>query len=908
MKPEMTQFILKQTASKTIIIFCFLLLSGLTYAQTEKSEREITVPDYSGSAHNLLDKISKTENIVFSYSSEISLNYQVKFQKKKMLLTEFLDILFKEKQIDYKVNKSKVLLFPKKTIGSISSGLFQTVRGTIVDSDSKLPLMFATILVVGSDPLIGATTDMQGKFRLEKVPIGRIALQLSYVGYEGKTIQNIIVNSGKEVILELGMQESVVKMEEVVIKAYKKKGEAQNKMSLVSARSISAEETKRYAGGFDDPSRVVSSFAGVANTGDGSSDIIVRGNSPKYIQWRVEGVEITSPYHFGDPVGGVSVLNNNLLASSDFYTAAFSAEYGDVLSSVFDVKLRTGNNEKFESTFGFGLMGTDFTLEGPFKKGYGGSFLVNYRYSTAALVKDLGFVDIKGIPKYQDATFKVVLPTKNAGMFSFFGLGGLSGYTVEDIKPLTRPTPGNTMRVADITEDYDKQTYLSNLGMTHTYSINKNSFVKTNLSYSTNGISDDITESSIIKLYNSTGEFLSDSVTDSRLNFRNRLKESAYRGAITYSNKLNAKNRIQVGTKYTLFDYDYDQRTRPDSASPMFTVVDFNKNVGTLRNFVSWKHRLNEKITIVGGVHNMNVLLNHKSTIEPRLALNWKLSKSSSVHVGYGNHSNMEKIHNYYTKVELADGSVVEPNKNLGLLKAHHFVAGYEKRFTDNLMAKVEVYYQDLYNLPVENNDTSFYATINEGFDYKFVDLVNKGTGKNYGVEVNIERFFADKYYFLINASVFNSTYKTLEGVDRNTECNSDYLVNILCGKEFDNLGKKNNQTMTLNAKAFFGGGKKYIPLLRDANGNLAVDPANNKFWDYEKAYEKSLDKVYQINFSVSYKFNRPKATHELFIDFQNITNNLGKLYEYYDENEPNSIGYVTQMPMFPNIMYRVYF
>jgi hypothetical protein len=794
---------------------------------------------------------------------------------------------------------------------AFSQNLSQTVRGTVLDTDSKLPLIGAEVFLVGTDPFIGTTTDVDGTFRLENVPLGRITLQLSYLGYEKSVLPNIVVNSGKEVVLNVNMQESIVKMEEIVVKAYQNKGEATNDMSLVSGRSISVEQTKRYAGGFDDPSRILANFAGVTNTQDGSNDIIVRGNSPKYVQWRLEGVEITNPNHFAGQnsvTGGISALNNNLLATSDFYTGAFSPEYGDVLSGVYDVKLRAGNNEKFEATFGFGLLGTDLTLEGPFKKGYGGSYLINYKYSTISLISDLGLVDIDGDLKFQDAAFKVVLPTKKMGVFSFFGLGGLSSFSFQDVKPDIWATANNGTLTGNVSEDFDKRAHLSNGGMNHTLSLNRNSFIKTSLSYSSNGIKDDIFKSKAIKLYDSEDEFLRDSITDRRLDYKSRIQKSIYRGAITYSSKLNAKNKIQVGTKYSLIDYDYKQRWFEEDINAWFTGADFNEKVGTVQNFVSWKHRLNEDLTIVSGFHNMNVLLNNKSTLEPRIAMNWKLDNTNSINAGYGKHSNMESIHNYFSKVEQADGSVTEPNKDLDLLKAHHFVLGYEKRFTKNLRAKVEVYYQDLYNLPVENKDTSFYSTINEGSDYKYVDLVNKGTGKNYGIELTLERFLSNNFYYLINGSLYNSKYKALDGIERNTQYNGNYLLNILVGKEFVKLGKKQNKTLSLNAKIFYGGGKRHIPLLRDEQGNVAVDPANDQFWDYEKAYKSSIEDVYQINLSASYKINKPKTTHEIFINLDNITNSMGQLTEFYDESEPNSVGHVTQFGLFPNLMYRVYF
>ena len=794
---------------------------------------------------------------------------------------------------------------------AFSQQLTQTVRGTIIDMDSQLPLIGATVRIIGVNSFKGAATDVNGEFRLEKIAVGRITLQLSYVGYETKTIPDIEVNTGKEKVLNLTMQESVQKLNEVVIHAYKNKGEATNQMSLISTRSISAAETKRYAGGLDDPSKILSNFAGVTASQNGGNDIIVRGNSPKYVQWRLDGVEITNPTHFADQnavSGGVSALNNSLLTTSDFSTGAFSPEYGDVLSGVYDVKLRTGNNQKVETSLGVGVQGTDLTVEGPFKKGYGGSFLVNYRYSTISLLNNLGIIKLDGALNYQDGAFKIVLPTKKIGTFSFFGLGGLSDGKLKDVQADKIAIPGNETITADITEDYDKSNYLSNYGMNHTFGINDKSFVKTTLSYSTDGISEDIYKIKTTKIYDDQGEYLHDSIGARVLDYQSRIKNSKYRAAISYNNKLNAKNTLQIGSKYTVHGYDYNQRSRQDSTNSVFTMADFNENMSTLSNFVSWKHRFNENITMVAGIHNMNVLTNKKSTIEPRIALNWQINSTSSFSAGYGKHSTMESVHNYFARVQQPDGSTTEPNKNLDLLKADHFVMGYEKRFGENIRVKLEAYYQNLYNLPVENNDTSYYAPINEGTDFRYVELVNKGTGKNYGLELTLERFFSKNYYYLFNASLYDSKYKTLEGVERNTKYNGNYLVNVLFGKEFVNLGKNKNQTLDLNAKVFFGGGQRYIPLLTDAQGNLAVDPASNKFWDYKKAYDKKFEDIYQVNISASYKWNKPKVTHELFITLDNITNNKGKLSEYYDESKPGKIGYVTQFALFPNLMYRLYF
>lgn len=800
------------------------------------------------------------------------------------------------------------MLFTSMAFGQ---NMVQTIRGTILDSDSKSPIYGAQILVVGSDPLIGTVTDFDGVFRLENVPLGKISLQLSYLGYEGQTIPNIEVMTGKEVVLDLYMQESVVQMNEVVVTATENKGDALNEMSLIGSRSISLEQSKRYAGGFNDPSKILSSFAGVTNSQDGNNDIIVRGNSPKYVQWRLEGVEITSPNHFADQnavSGGISALNNNLLSTSDFHTGAFSAEYGDVLSGVYDVNLRTGNNEKRESSFGIGILGTDVMLEGPFKKGYGGSYLLNYRYSTITLLDKIGFLQVGGIPKFQDAAFKILLPTNKAGIFSFFGLGGSSSAFFKDIQPEIKDTPGDNSMLDNVQEDYDKSAYLMNVGLNHTINLNEKSYIKSSISVAGNGAGDKVYDVNTIPIMGSDGEIEQDSILSSKLNFQSDLKKTTYRAAMTYNNKINAKNKLQAGVKYALFDYDYEQSHLKGDTDERMSLVDFKEQIGTIQSFASWKYRINDDITLVSGVHNMNVLYNKKSTIEPRIAMNWKLNNISSVHAGYGLHSTMESVHNYFAQVETADGNIVTPNKDLGLLKAHHFVAGYKMQFTKNLMAQVELYYQHLYNLPVENLDTSYYATINEGLEFRYVDLVNKGTGENYGVEFTLERSLHRNFYCILNGSVYNSTYKGLDGKERNTAFNGEFLVNFLVGKEFINLGPQKNKSLSLNAKVFYGGGRKYIPLLRDADGNLAVDTEKGRFWDYNKAYDNSLDDLFQFTLSASYKINKQRVTHEFYLNIDNATNSRGRLTEYYDEREPGKVGYVKQFGMFPNLIYRIYF
>ena len=519
------------------------------------------------------------------------------------------------------MKKYLIILLTLLSSYTYSQKLTQTVRGTIFDEDGKYPLIGVNVILANSDPIVGTSTTGDGTFRLENIPVGRIDLALSYIGYENKVIPNVVVGSGKEVILNIEMQESVMDIDEVVVKAQKNKGEVLNEMALISSRSFSVEETQRYAGSFNDPSRMVSAFAGVASNPEGDNDIVVRGNSPKGILWRLEGVEIPNPNHFADEgsTGGpISALNSDLLANSDFFTGAFSPEYGNVLSGVFDINMRAGNNEQNEQAFGFGVLGTDLTLEGPFKKGYAGSYLVNYRYSSLDLLDKAGVVDFNGVPKFQDGAYKILLPTKKAGTFSFFGMGGLSSIFEE-----------NENGLGEIDNKGTYSAYVGVAGLNHTYHFTTKTFIRTSLSLSGNGSGYDWYDADSLGVFQFDG--------------KGNWDKTKLAAGLTFSSKLNSKNRIIIGAKTNRSFYKLDETYFDQDDNKWHTDYDFDDKASLYQSYVSWKHRFNKDITIVSGVHAMYYDLNDQYVLEPRLGMKWKITPNQSINFGYGAHRKCER-------------------------------------------------------------------------------------------------------------------------------------------------------------------------------------------------------------------------------------------------------------------------
>ena len=116
----------------------------------------------------------------------------------------------------------------------IAQDYTQTIKGKVVDIDTQIPLPGASIVIVNSDPVKGTTTNLDGYYRLEKVGYGRIDLMISYMGYETYLAREVVVGAGKEVIINAGLKESAVGLDEVEIKAVRSNNQALNSMAIIS--------------------------------------------------------------------------------------------------------------------------------------------------------------------------------------------------------------------------------------------------------------------------------------------------------------------------------------------------------------------------------------------------------------------------------------------------------------------------------------------------------------------------------------------------------------------------------------------------------------------------------------------------------------------------------------------------
>jgi hypothetical protein len=782
-----------------------------------------------------------------------------------------------------------LILFSILSFNTFSQVLYQTIRGTVLDKQTQSPLPGAVVQILNTNPIKASLTDMDGKFRLDSVLIGRLQIKTSLISYKEKA-QTVVLSSGKESVLTIELEESAVQGEEVVIVEEQDKTQTNNKMAMVSSRVFSAEDASRYAGSRNDPARMAANFAGVSGANDSRNDIIIRGNSPLGILWRLNGLDIPNPNHFGSlgSTGGpISILNNNVLDNSDFMSSAFPADYGNATAGVFDIKMRAGNNEKREFLAQIGFNGFELGAEGPFsKKKKGASFLINYRYSTLAVFKYLGmdFGAGSAVPQYQDLSFKIDLPTKGFGKFAVWGIGGLS--YVELL--LKEQSKKNNLYGYSNRDSYFRSNIACG-GVSHTYLINSNSYTKLNLGVTGqyNYIRSDVVDTTT-NPWTANTEYINNSYT------------IKYVGNFTYNKKFNARNFINCGL-YT----DFYNTTFVDSANNLdgngfYVLRNYKGQTALSRLFFTWQHKFNDKLALNTGLSYQYFFLNNSQSPEPRLGLRYSINNKQSLSFGAGMHSQLQPLYIYFATSKTANGNI-ETNKNLDFTRAAHAVLAYDVNLFNNARIKAEVYYQYLYGVPVRSRK-DYFSALNLGADFNSpnVDsLVNKGTGENYGIELTIEKFYSRGYYFLVTGSFFESKYVASDNVYRNTAFNGNYVCNFLGGKEFK---IKQKHIIALDFRATFSGGKRYVPI--DLNASIA---AGEEVRDASQAYTHQYPAYFRMDIKPSYKLNTRRFTHELSVDIQNVTKHDNIFQERYDAAS-QSIKTDYQLKFFVIPQYRLTF
>jgi hypothetical protein len=764
----------------------------------------------------------------------------------------------------------------------------QNIKGTVLDKDTRQPLIGATVEVTDLEVTKGTVTDIDGKFVIENVPTGRHDIQASYLGYDPTVIEGVVLNSAKELFLDINLIESAVMIEgDITVIAKKRGNEPLNAAALVSTRSFSVEETQRYAASANDPGRMAMSFPGVQPSRDSRSDIVVRGNSTVGLLWRLEGIDIPNPNHFarrGTSGGGITIFSTSLLGNSDFSTGAFPAEYGNAFSGVMDIKFRNGNKEQREYTFRAGLLGLDFSTEGPIKKGRS-SYLINYRYSTLGILNQLGIflVGPRTDNTFQDFSFVLNSSSKNnKHLFKLWGIGGLSRETFN-----TNGNPEDWETFSD-REQYNFTTDMGAVGLAHTWLIDDKSFLKTTIA----GMGQKIdVQDDTVTLANIPTQINKEVFTNGR-----------YSLATHYSRKISPQVTMKAGAFVSNLMYDLEWDSTSYVTNINRQIIDVQDNTFLLQPWVQMRYRPNTKLSFNAGLHFMYLALNNTSSIEPRLSMRYELADNQSISLAYGIHGKTVPIGTYYTMVE-ENGVMTQPNLNLDLIKAHHAILAHDIVFNQSWKLHTELYYQRLFDVPVSPNINENYWLLNDVQGYASRALVSGGTGRNMGIDLSIEKFFKSGTFFILSGSLFDSKYSPLDqSREFNTNYNSGTAATFIGGREWK---IKEKGTLQLGLKMLYNGGQPITPLLTSGD----VGNPRNAPLDEANPFSEKVKPYFRPDLRIAYRKDGEKSSWQIALDVQNVANikNVDGLARRYDPDLKTWVDRI-QSPLTPILSYQIDF
>lgn len=754
----------------------------------------------------------------------------------------------------------------------------QTLKGTVRNSASQQPLTGASISLTAQDYNNGTVTDDAGKFALDDVPPGRYKVTISFTGFSPFQ-DEILVIGGKSAMLDVYLEETSTLLTELTFI-----GDAYGSTEP-SSTTIPVEKTMRIPANFFDPVRMTTSYPGVVATNDQANGIIIKGNSPNGILWRLNGIDIVNPNHlsnagtFSDkPMasgGGVNILSAQMLDRTIFHTGAFPVQYGNVLAGVLDMSLRPGNKAEAEYTAQASLIGIDLAAEGPFTQNEKNSYLVNYRYSTVGLLSQLGVQFGDEQISFQDLSFNADFDLKGGAAVKIFGLGGKSS---NDFK---------AKAVEEIEEDkdkynitYDAETYA--VGLNYDQRLGKRGKLFFALGYSSSE------HKRFQELIHDTPGPYTQLVSDQM-----RQLKQIFSSHLNIEFKPSKTLNLTFGVIANRQNDELENERVFDRVFPDAIVLSSFAEGNIIQPYFDAKWEISPLFTARGGMRYMRFTYNDMDAVEPRISLHYSASERNNFNISYRLTSQIQPAFMYalsYRKLELT--------------KAHHAEIGHKFQWNESTAIKTDVYYQHLFDAPIGLHRTFSALNFAEitglyGENFYLEYLFSNGTGNNYGINVTAEKSFYRNHYFILGASLYKSTYSALDSVQRPTRFDGRYTFTGTYGKEWRRQEKK--RTIGLNTRLLYIGG------LREQSVLTRYVTGGEPFYNPESFFDNKLKDYYRIDVRISLRKDKPRYTRTFAIDIQNVTGAKNEAYHYFDGTK-NEVVTRYQLGIIPVLVYRIDF
>lgn len=358
-----------------------------------------------------------------------------------------------------------------------------------------------------------------------------------------------------------------------------------------------------------------------------------------------------------------------------------------------------------------------------------------------------------------------------------------------------------------------------------------------------------------------------------------------------------------MGASASLFVSSFFDSVFVNSLDKRITLTAIDKEPSILYNaYTNWQHKFTNELSLNTGLHYQLYNLTNESAIEPRLALRWQAHQQHAFSLGYGLHSQIQARTIYFYEAYYKDtDTYARNNMTTGYTRSHHIVGGYDWTISSYWRVKTEAYYQDLFNVPVSPISGS-YSALNSGSGYYIANidsLQNTGVGRNYGLEMTIEKFLHKGYYGLMTFSLYDSKYQGYDKIWRNTAFNSNFAVNLLGGYEW-RVGTKN--FLAVDVRTIWAGGMRYVPV--DLAASIAAGEQRLASTDI---YTQRFNDYFRCDVRISFKQNLGKVSQEWGLDLQNVSNYKNIFAQQYNKYS-ESIATVYQQGFMPMMMYRIHF
>ncbi len=749
------------------------------------------------------------------------------------------------------INKMKtkiVLLFIFLFSSQLLSAQKGGIKGRVVDAVNNEPLPFVNLIIQGTST--GASTDIDGNYQINNLQPGTYTLVATFVGYKTKTIYEVGVSSIKPTVVDILLEQTVENLTGVEIKAspFVKKEE-----SPISMRTISANELSRLPGGNRDISKVIQSFPGVAATVAYRNDLIIRGGGPNENRFYLDGIEVPNINHFatqGSSGGPAGMLNIDFIRDVEFYSSAFPADRGNVLSSIMEFNFKDGASDKIGGKFTIGASDIGLSLEGPLHKN--ATFIVSARQSYLKLL--FGLLKLPFLPTYNDFQFKYKWKPDNKNELSVLGIGAIDRFKLntklqetgtDQQKYLLRNLPVSNQWNYLLGAKYVhfmKEGYLTAV-LSRNFLNNKSNKYQNNVEEPQNLIQD----------YNS--------------------QEIENKFRIEHTARLTKAIKMNYGIN---LEYDkYTNSTFNKIATPFgVDTIDFESEFDIWRyglfaqaSFLLFRDHFGLSLGLrMDGNDYDQSMLNPLHQLSPRVSFTVHLTDALTLVTNAGLYYQLPP----YTVLGYRDNNyeMVNKNNNVSYISVYHLVAGMEYLTKFNLKINAEGFYKGYNKYPFLVRDSISLANL--GGDFGIIgndEVVSTSKGRSMGIEVMAQQKLYKGFYGIITYTFVRSEFMDKNNKYVSSSWDNQHIVNITLGKSFKHY-------WDVGIKWRFSQGSPYTPYDLEATRTIANWNVRYKgIFDYDQLNSLRAKPFHSLDVRVDKKFFWKFLTLNLYVDIQNIYN-----------------------------------